>query len=106
MSIAAGLFAGLKAASQDGVNPERVKVVGGNDAAGSALGAIADAQVGTHNAIGDKSVEQGAALAQFKKIGPGDADGITDTAGGAAVGAGQRHHAFLVGDGGKGTEQD
>jgi len=44
MRVAAGVFAWLKAAAQNGMDSNRVKIVCGDDASGHDLGALANAQ--------------------------------------------------------------
>src|SRR5215831_933025 len=101
MSVAADVFTGLKAAAEDGLQTERRKIIGRDQAAGYALGAITDAERSAGNFFGDEGVEQIAVALQIEKVGIRQ----RDIAGDAAPGSGQYHKPFLMSDLGVGTQQ-
>jgi len=55
------VFAGEEAAAEHGGNADGVEVVGGDDAAGGALGTIADAQRGAGDFADEERLAEGAA---------------------------------------------
>src|SRR5713226_6834011 len=102
MGVAAHVFAGLKAAPENWMDADGVKIIRGYDASDSALGAIAEAERGAHDFGHDKGVDERAALLQVEQVGPGD----TGRASLAASGSGEGEEPFLMSYERIGTEED
>ena len=58
VSVAAEVFGGFEPAPQDRMDSQRVEIVGRDDAAGGALGAVADAERGARDPVHDERVER------------------------------------------------
>src|SRR5213078_1961742 len=80
------IFAGKEAAAEHGRNADGVEVVGGNDAAGGALGPIADAECGAGDFADEERLAEGAASLEVLEIRPGERGALGFFARGAADG--------------------
>src|SRR6266478_1917071 len=72
MRALSGIFVGQEAAAEYGGNADGVEVVGGDDAAGGALGTIADAERGAGDFADEERLAEGAASLEVLEIGPGE----------------------------------
>src|SRR5580700_6297922 len=70
MRVAAGVFARLKTAPQNGMDSNRVKIVCGDDASGHNLGAFANAQIRSGYFADKEGLTQRAASLHVEEIGP------------------------------------
>jgi hypothetical protein len=102
VSLAASVFAGFEAAAERRMDAEGVEIIGGDDAAGDALGAIANAESGTGDFGNYKGVDEFGTFLQIENIRPGDTGGI----GLAASGSGDSEKPVLVSDRGIGTKEE
>ncbi len=66
------VFAGKEAAAEHRGNADGVEVVGRDDAAGGALGTIADAERGAGDFTDEERLAEGAASLEVLEIGPGE----------------------------------
>src|SRR5215472_10928200 len=70
MSVAAGVFAWLKAPAQNGMDSNRVKIVRGDDTSSDDLGALANAQSRPCYVAQKEGLTQGTASSHVEEIGP------------------------------------
>src|SRR5258708_21365736 len=96
------VFSGEEAAAEHGGNADGVEVVGGDDAAGGALGAIAHAERGAGDFADEERLAEGATSLEVLEIGPREEGAPGFVARGAADG----DEALLMRDGGIGAEED
>ena len=66
------VFAGKETAAEHGGNADGVEVVGRDDAAGGALGTIADAERGAGDFADEERLAESAASLEVLEIGPGE----------------------------------
>ena len=92
MGVATYVVAAFEEASHHRADAERLEVVCRNNAAGSALGTVADRERGPENPIRDQSIKQRAVLLEIQEVRPGE------TGAAVPVGSSEGDHPILIPD--------